>query len=120
MNKKPLTFPSTYYPRGPKVNANIKNMSKCYAIKKFLLYYFQKYLFVVANMRENSLDQLIEISYGYNIKMDQFDQTEDGYSKCGCEYGKIQKQNSIFELLPKMVVSKFSVLTVSETPAKKL
>ena len=73
MNKKPLTFPSTYYPRGPKVNANIKNMSKCYAIKKFLLYYFQKYLFVVANMTENSLDQLIEISYRYNIKMDQFD-----------------------------------------------
>ena len=73
MNKKPLTFPSTYYPRGPNVNANIKNMSKCYAIKKFLLYYFQKYLFVVANMTENSLDQLIEISYRYNIKMDQFD-----------------------------------------------
>ena len=48
-------------------------MSKCYAIKKFLLYYFQKYLFVVANMTENSLDQLIEISYRYNIKMDQFD-----------------------------------------------
>ena len=88
--------------------------------KEIFAVLFPKILFVVANMTENSLDQLIEISYRYNIKMDQFDQTEDGYSKCGCEYGKIQKQNSIFELLPKMVVSKFSVLTVSETPAKKL
>ena len=65
---------------------------------KFLLHYFQRYSFVVANKRGNSLHQLIVISYPYNIKMDLFDQTEHGNSKRGCKYEKIQDQNSIVDL----------------------
>ena len=61
-------------------------MSKCDAIMKVLLFYFQKYSFFVANRSGNSLHQLIVISYPHNIKMDLFDPGEREYSKCGCKY----------------------------------
>ena len=44
--------------------------------------------------------------------MDLSYQTEHGFSKWGCKYDKIQGQKLAFELSPKMVVSKLSVLTV--------